>query len=102
MIEDSKIIRYLIIGVSFFVIVWLLTIRADIIEKGYQFNGIIEKITYNEKKIPEITVNGKAYGLSTSWRFNEKMSVGDSLIKEKGLLNYKLIKYKTGKVIFSK
>jgi hypothetical protein len=39
--------------------------------------------------------------LGTGWRFNEKITVGDSLIKDIDKLNYRLIKLKTKEVINS-
>jgi len=100
--EKNKLIKYLIIGFLFLFTLKVLSIISDIKEKNYQFNGIIEKIDYNEKKTPTVTVNSKSYGLSTSWRFNERMNVGDSFVKEKDSMIYKLINFKTGEVIFSK
>ncbi|NQX41259.1 hypothetical protein SAMN05421820_107204 [Pedobacter steynii] len=102
MSENNKLKKYLIIGSLFFLGFKVLDAISDKKEKKYQLNGLIEKIDYNEKNTPTVVVNGKSYGLSTSWRFNEKMNVGDSLIKEKESLIYKLIKYKTGEVILSK
>lgn len=99
MIEKNKLRKYLIIGFLFFLALKVLSVISDIKEKNYQFNGVIQKIEYNEKKTPLVTVNGKSYGLSTNWRFNERMNVGDSLVKEKDSVTYRLIKYKTGEVI---
>jgi len=98
---EKKQVKYLVIGILFFLVAKILSVMFYIKERNYQFNGIIEKIDYNEKKTPSVKVNGKSYVLSTNWRFNEKMNVGDSLIKEKESTAYKLIKYKTGEVISS-
>ena len=54
MIEKNKLIKYLIIGFLFFLTVKVLSITSDIKEKNYQFNGVIEKIDYNENKHPQL------------------------------------------------
>ncbi|OKS86431.1 hypothetical protein [Mucilaginibacter polytrichastri] len=101
MIEKNKLIRYLIIGFLFFTTAGVFYIVSEIKEINYQFKGTIVKINYNEKRTPTVLVNGKLYYLSTNWRFNENMSIGDSLVKEKKSMAYKLIKHKTGEVILS-
>jgi len=101
MIEKNKLIRYFIVGVLFFLIMYVLSILSARREKKYNFRGVIEKIQYSEKKIPTVTVKGKQYGMTTGWRFNEKMRVGDSLIKELDSTSYKLVKFGTGEVISS-
>jgi hypothetical protein len=101
--DKRKVINYLAIGVLFFIVLLFLYIRADKIEKSYQFNGTIEKVTYGDKKIPTVVIKGKTYFISyPNEYFNNKIEAGDSLIKEKNSRIYKLIKYKTGEVIFSK
>jgi hypothetical protein len=101
MIERNKLIKYLIVGILFFMTAMVLNIISTIKEKNFKFKGVIEKIDYNEKKTPTVTVNDSSYSLSTSCRFNERMKVGDSLVKEKDSQLYELIKDKTGDVIFS-
>ena len=76
---------------------------ADLKEKKYQFAGVLQKVYFGEKGIPEVIVDGKRYwGLSTDDEFNKKMAVGDSLIKKKNEMTYKLIKRKTREVVLSK
>ena len=100
--DKRKVINYLAIGALFFIVLSFLYIRADKIEKNYQFNGIIEKVTYGDKKIRKVVIKGKTYFISyPSEDFNDKIEAGDSLIKEKNSKIYKLIKFKTGQIIVS-
>ena len=100
--DKGKLIKYLVVGALFFIVLLFLYIRADKIEKSYQFNGTIEKVTYGDKKIPIIVIKGKTYFISfPNEDFNDKIEAGDSLIKEKNSRIYKLIKFKTGEVISS-
>jgi hypothetical protein len=98
---EKKIIKYLVIGLVFFSILEIMTLISVRRETKTNFNGVIKRIDYSEKRTPTVTIKGNRYGLSTGWRFNEKMEVGDLLIKEEGTMAYKLIKNKTGEVIFS-
>ena len=98
---ERKTIRGLVIIFICFLILIVATIVAKVKDRNRQFTGVIEKITYSEKKRPKVTVNGKAYPLITNWRFNNNIEVGDSLIKVKGSTVYKLVKYNTREVIFS-
>jgi hypothetical protein len=79
----------------------MMSVKSTIKERDSHFNGIIQGISYTIKETPHITVNGNSYYLSTNWKFNEKMSVGDSIIKEEGSNKYKLIKIHSGKIFFS-
>jgi hypothetical protein len=99
--EKQRLIRFLVFGFLCMLAlnIWSNTVRIK--EKNDQINGVIEKIDYSVKGIPTVLVNGKSYTLGTGWRFNEKMNVGDSLVKEKGLMTYKLIKSRTEEVISS-
>jgi hypothetical protein len=66
----------------------------------YKFNGVIEKVSYDDKGDPSITIKGKIYDLtSNSWNFNHLICKGDSLKKDSGKLAIKLVKHKNGKVI---
>lgn len=101
--DKRKAINYLAIGALFFIVLSVLYIRADKIEKSYQFNGTIEKVTYGDKKTPRVVIKGRTYFISyPNEDFNDKIEVGDSLIKKGDARIYKLIKFKTGEVIFSK
>jgi hypothetical protein len=101
--NKRKVINYLAIGALFFMVTLFLYSRAEKIEKSYQFNGTIEKVTYSDKKKPNVVIKGKIYFISfPNEDFNDKIEAGDSLIKEKNSRIYKLIKFKTGEVIFSK
>lgn len=68
------------------VIVVGLTLRGHWIEINYEFNGLVQKITFDEPKhTPTIIVNGKSYTFVYNNRFLlDSVSVGDSVIKVKG------------------
>jgi PBP1b-binding outer membrane lipoprotein LpoB len=101
MVKKKNIIKLLIVASLFYMCAWIVNAVADVKEENYQINGTIQKITYSVKGTPKVTVNSEMHALSTSWRFNEKMAVGDSLIKEQNTMTYKLIKHETGEVFFS-
>ncbi len=69
-------IKYLAIGSLFFIILLSLYIRSDKIEKSYQFNGTIEKVTYGDKKTPKAIINSKPNFISyPNEDFNDKIEV---------------------------
>lgn len=80
---------------------YLLNKLSEMKEKRTHFIGRIDKLEFNDKKTPTVIINGNKYGLGTGWRFNEKITVGDSLIKDSDGLNYRLIKLKTKEIINS-
>lgn len=101
--NQKKIVIYTIVGVLFSIALLVLYIRAERIENNYQFSGIVQNITYGDKRTPKVTINNNSYFLSfPNWNFNNKIEQGDSLIKTKNSTIYKLIKCKTKEVIFSK
>ncbi|WP_413670501.1 hypothetical protein ACEN9X_11480 [Mucilaginibacter sp. Mucisp86] len=68
-----------------------------------EFNGKVEKVIYSIKGEPTVSINGKTFDLPVNlWDFSHKIEKGDSLIKSKDSMVIKLIKYKTGQVIFFK
>ena len=62
--------------------------------KNSVFKGVIEKAYYEEpKKIPHITINGIEYDLgSLNYSDYDTIKAGDSAVKNKGTLRFKLIK----------
>jgi hypothetical protein len=102
MVQNKDVLKIIIPVFLFVLFFWTLSRKWDKKEKNFQFRGVIEKIDYDINKIPDVTVNGNTYHIFTGRRFNEKMNVGDSIIKEKGSWTYKLIKYKSGEVVISK
>ena len=69
------------------------------IKRNYNFNGIVENITYDPNRNPVITIKGVEYELSYSgWNdgwdiVNNKVEVGDKMIKKKGEMELLLIKH---------
>lgn len=94
--------NYLALGILLFIALSIFFfIRGYLMVNGYEFNGIVQKVTYSVKGTPYVIVNGKEYVLDwNSWGFDNKIQQGDSLIKEKNTLFIKLVKQKTGEVIF--
>lgn len=98
----NKIVLFIAAALFINLCIYLLSMFSESREKDFEFSGKIEKLEFSDyKKTPTVTVNGKSYGLGTSWRFNEKLKVGDSLVKVKGLIKYKLIQSKSKQVIYS-
>jgi hypothetical protein len=101
--EKRKVKLFLILCVLFCIVLLGLYIRANSIEKDYQFSGIVQKITYGDKGTPRVVINGKLYFISfPNESFNNEIKQGDSLIKERNAVVYKLVKNTTGEVIISK
>jgi hypothetical protein len=64
------------------------------------FSGKIQKISYDEKSIPDITINNVIYNLTPLRKeFKEKVRVGDKIEKKKGISVYTVTNHETGKVI---
>ncbi|MBB6129403.1 hypothetical protein [Mucilaginibacter lappiensis] len=103
MTNKQKLICFFLILLVCRIILGIWSEITELQENDYEFAGILQKIDYDEKGIPKVMVNGKQYwGISTRLDFNKKMEVGDSLIKKKNEMIYKLVKYKTGEVVISK
>lgn len=98
--DREKIVRYLAIFFIFLIVVFILFFRADKTEKNYQFSGVVKEVNYGDKGMPEVLINGKLYHPNNV--FNNQLEQGDSLIKLKNSLSYKLVKFKTGKIILFK
>ncbi|MCX2432340.1 hypothetical protein [Pedobacter sp. GR22-10] len=68
--------------------------------ESINFSGIIEKLSYDEKNIPDVTVKGITYNLTPLRKeFKEKVRVGDLIEKKKGISVYKVTKQQTGEII---
>lgn len=64
------------------------------------FSGKIEKMTFDIKNIPTLTINGVEYYLTTVGNgFKQEVMVGDFLVKIKNQSYYKVIKQGTGREI---
>lgn len=79
------------------------SILADIKETKMEFRGVVEDVVYDEKGTPDVVINGIKYYLSSNdWFFDDKIQKGDSLIKKRNMMVIKLVKQKTGGIIFFK
>lgn len=77
------------LGISFYG--YYLTRKEQL---NYKFNGIVRNISYNEKGYAKISIDGVVYDLGgpNFHGYSGKISKGDSLIKNSGTLEMKLIK----------
>jgi hypothetical protein len=72
-------------------------------ERAYEFKGIIKEVTYDIKGTPDVKINGIKYTLSyNDWNFDHQIQKGDSLIKVRNIMVVKLVKQKTGEIVFFK
>ncbi len=102
--NQQQTTKFLLVGIPVFMgIVIFLYFRAYITEKHYEFQGVVQNVSYDIKGTPDIYIDGKKYILSyNDWNFNYKIDKGDSLIKRKNEMVIKLIKHKTGEIIYFK
>lgn len=79
---------------------WRLDDRsADRKNLDVEFAGIIRYISYDLKQFPTITIQDKNYYIGGGYHTNHQIEVGDSIVKQRGSDVYKLIKYKSNKII---
>lgn len=57
-----------------------------------QFDGTVEDVTYNIKKLPTVTINGKNYQIYYPYTFPVQIEKGDKMIKRRGNIRLLLIK----------
>ena len=101
--DQKKIISYLVISVLFYTGAFFLFFRRDRIETNYEFGGVVQKIRYSDKHTPKVLINGEFYDVTFPTEdFQRKIEQGDSLTKKKNSRAYKLIKRRTGEVVFSR
>lgn len=98
-----KLVVLVVVIVLFFGSVVYLYNRLFEENLPYKFSGKVEKVSYSVKGEPTVLINGKGFDLPVNfWNFNHKIQKGDSLIKQKNSMVIKLVKQKTGEVIFFK
>jgi len=102
--NQAQSLRFLLLGVPIFLILTVIfSIREHIIEKDYQFKGVVENVVYSINGSPDVFINGKKYPLTYNiWNLNRKIEKGDSLIKHKNEMILKLVKKQTGETIYFK
>ncbi|RZJ91011.1 MAG: hypothetical protein EOO20_06440 [Chryseobacterium sp.] len=66
---------------------------------GYQFRGIITNLTYGRNQVSSVTIDGKIYNYIPIEFFKDKVSIGDSLIKNKNSNGMTLIKKNTNEKV---
>jgi len=96
--------KFLLYGVPIFLgAIMLFNIRGCTELKSYEFKGVVQNVEYDIQGSPDVFVNGRKYSLGyNGWNFGYNIQKGDSLIKDKGTMTVKLIKFKTCKVIIFK
>ena len=45
---------------------------------SYNFNGVVEAVSYDVKGIPKVIISGEEYYLSAGYNFNYQIEKGDS------------------------
>ena len=91
---------YLLAFVAFIAYMFYSDKKGKEIELNYKFNGVAEKVIYDEKSVPIVTINGQLYNLGApTWNFNHLISKGDSLEKDSGSFAIKLTMHKNGRVL---
>jgi len=84
----------------FFSVIAVLYISGRKTLETVKFNGKIEKIIYDEKNIPTVTVNGILYNLTPLRKeFKDRVRVGDIIKKESGKSTYVIIQQGTNEEI---
>jgi hypothetical protein len=63
------------------------------------FKDTVQFVQYDYKGTPEVVIGGKRYYLTDGYTFDYKIEKGDSLIKQKGLTTYKLVKKRGGAIL---
>jgi hypothetical protein len=102
--NQEQTIKFLKIGIpTFFGLCIFFGICDYIKQKNYEFNGVVQVVTYDIKGTPDVKINGSEYFLTYhKWGFNHKIQVGDSLIKKRNKMVIRLVKQKTGEIIIFK
>jgi len=68
--------------------------------RALSFDGVVESVTYDIKDYPTVIVNSKKYYLGANYNFNREIEQGDSMTKQRGSSIYRLVKNKTGQVLY--
>jgi hypothetical protein len=102
--NPKQSIRFFLIAVpTLLLLAIILSIREDLIEKNYEFKGIVGNVIYNINGSPDVYINGKKYALTYNiWNLNRKIEMGDSLITVRNGSLLKLVKKQTGETIYFK
>jgi hypothetical protein len=77
--------------IAFIIYIKITISNFDEKQRKKSFSGVIQKMTFDEKHIPEVTIKGVKYYLSAyDSDIRDIIQVNDSLVKEVGSLNYLL------------
>jgi len=98
--SKTKIIIMIIFAVIFFGVNFLLYFKYQDVLTEMAFRGRIDGIVYDEKNIPNITVNKKRYHLITFRKeFKRRVAIGDKIEKKKGARVFTVTKNNSGEVL---
>jgi|GEM_PF-5058217 len=101
--EKDTVLTFLACGGMFIALIFFVIINANSVEKGYQIKGIVDKVAFTKKGIPQITIGGEIYTIRFPGNaFVDKIQVGDSIVKQNDSKIYRLIKKNSKEVILSK
>lgn len=99
--------KYAMVAVIIFIIVCIVMVLDTIIRKregdrnnlNIDFAGRVERVEYDIKEFPTVTLRGGTYYIGSGYNTNNQIEVGDSLTKRKGSDVYILIKHNSHKTI---
>jgi len=63
------------------------------------FAGQVKRVEYDIKQFPTITIGDSNYYIGAGYNTDHQIEEGDSVVKRRGSEVYKLIKFKTNKII---
>jgi len=95
----TVIIAWVIIGGATIIYWFLNDQKLDKENLNIEFAGSVERIEYDIKQYPTITINNKSYYIGAGYHTEHQIEVGDSVIKKRGSDIYKLIKQRSNKII---
>ena len=102
-LENKKPVLFLVLaGVTTIsvLIYWFISdpeIDRKNLNKG--FAGKVTYISYDIKQFPTVTIGDSSYYIGSGYNTDHQIEEGDSLEKKRGSSSYKLIKYKSHKIV---
>ena len=98
--NKKKVLFIIVYGITCILVLayWFLSGREiDRKNLNTDFTGKVERIEYDIKQFPTVTVNDSTYYIG--YDTDNQIDIGDSIIKKKGADFYTLIKHKTHRII---
>jgi len=84
---------------SLTIVYWLkASLKADNANLNVEFSGLVDRVDYDIKQSPTVTVNNEGYYIA-GYNTNHQIKIGDSIIKKRGSDVYKLVKSGSKEVV---